>query len=529
MSRTGVLERLLAVASVLVAALVAVNLAFSFAQPHPAVIVDPAAMRILLGGAVMACLFAAWRLWSGGGQASTGAGIAGSPLFGRHAAPPVAQARANRLLIFVPIVALAVAGVDFYERGATSPPGQEAESPGQTPPADIAEVPPAEPPAVPAEPKPPELAVEPKPAVPVAPSEPPEDVAAAPPPEVIAPKPAEPLPEVPIAPSEPPPDVAVAPPPATVAPPVPPAPELPSMPEGHRDAVVWLDVSPDGRYLLSASTDRTIKLWDVAERRLISTLGEQKDMARTALFLPDGKSAITCGDDGEIVLRALKDGTILHVFDGRSHGGANKLALSADGRIAVSGHEAGTVIVWDLNAKSALHVMKGHDWTVSGVAVSRDGTRAVSGDIDGVLKLWDLTKGTLLRGWRGHERGVYGAVFTADGRQLVTGSGDYTIKQWDLETGKEIRRFDGHSGTVYALALSDDGRRLLSSSLDGTARLWDFEASRELAAFDPMTGPIYSVVFGPGGEIVTGGYDRSIRFWPPAGGAMMAMMPGAKP
>ena len=54
---------------------------------------------------------------------------------------------------------------------------------------------------------------------------------------------------------------------------------------------------------MSASTDHTIKLWDLDGSRLIRTLGAQKDMARVALFLPDGDRALTCGDDGEIVLR----------------------------------------------------------------------------------------------------------------------------------------------------------------------------------------------------------------------------------
>ncbi|MGX9118188.1 WD40 domain-containing protein [Mesorhizobium sp. BHbsci] len=335
--------------------------------------------------------------------------------------------------------------------------------------------------------------------------------------------------EVALAPPVSPPEPAPAPaaPPQTVAPLPQAPPRQPTQPDGHRDAVVWLAVAPDGQSILSASTDRTIKLWDIDGKRLIRTLGVHKDMARTALFLPDGARALTAGDDGEIVLRQLSDGAVLHVFSSGQNGGVNKLAISPDGKRAVSGHETGRVIVWDIENGSVLHVTPGHDWSISGVAVSPDGTRAVSGSIEGTLKLWDIGTGKQLRSWHGHERGPYGVVFMADGRHLITGSGDYTIKLWDPDTGREVRRLEGHSGTVYALALSADGKRLLSGSLDGTARLWDMETGSETALFDSRSGPVYAVAFAADGTVLTGGYDRTIWDWPAGGGAGVVLFAGA--
>lgn len=323
------------------------------------------------------------------------------------------------------------------------------------------------------------------------------------------------------------PEAAAPPAPPQTTAPMPPPVQLPTQPDGHRDAVVWLSVSPDTRSIMSASTDHTIKLWDIDGKRLIRTLGAHKDMARTALFLPDGASALTAGDDGEVVLRSVADGAVLHVFSAHEHGGANKLALSPDGRRAVSVHQAGTVIVWDIENRTVLHVLTGHDWSISGVAISPDASRTISGSIDGTLKLWDIDKGKLMRSWLGHERGTYGAAFTPDGRQVLTGSGDYTIKLWDVETGREVRRFNGHSGTVYVLDLSKDGKRLLSGSLDGTARLWDVDTGNEIAQFSGHAGPVYAVAFGADGTIITGGRDRTIRFWPAGGGEAIAMFPGA--
>ncbi len=317
------------------------------------------------------------------------------------------------------------------------------------------------------------------------------------------------------------------PPPRTTALPARPAPK-PSHADGHRDAVVWLSVSPDGSLLLSASTDRAIKLWDMDTVSLRRNLGTHKEMARQALFMPDGVHALTAGDDGEIVLRSLAEGTVVHVFAADALGAANKIAISPDGRVAVSGHRSGGVVVWDIDNRQVRHVMTGHAWPVVSVAVSPDGRRAVSGSIDGVLKLWDIDAGYQARDWLGHERGAYGAAFTADGLRLVTGSGDFSIKLWDVEAGTEIRRFAGHSGTVYALVLSADEKRILSGSLDGTARIWDVDTGRELAQFADGGGPVYAVAFAADGSVLTGNRSGAIKAWPPDGKQAMTLFSPAR-
>ncbi|MER9258837.1 WD40 repeat domain-containing protein [Mesorhizobium sp. M0619] len=474
------------------------------------------------------CLLGALLFWAGllPGRRSQ---PAGTPLFGRDAEiDPKGRPGLRRAFLMLPVLAVLALLADHFPWARDAGPGAEVAAPNEpkAEPKDqgIDGVPPdlATPPAPPSSPQ---VTMPPEPTPPVQAAKPPEP--AQPTPPAAPPQP----PQVALAPATPPPETAPPPapatPPQTVAPLPPPPPALPTEPDGHRDAVVWLAVSADGRDVMSASTDHMIKLWDIAGKRLIRNLGEHKDMARTALFMPDGATALTAGDDGEIVLRKLADGAVLHVFSSGANGGVRKLAISPDGKRAVSGHDTGNVIVWDLVNKSVLHVMTGHDWPISTVAISPDGTRALSGSIDGTLKLWDVESGKQLRSWHGHEQGTYGAVFTADGHHVVTGSGDYTIKLWDLDTFRELRRFEGHEGTVYTLALSADGKRLASGSLDGTARLWDLGTGDQIAMFDSRTGPIYAVAFATDGTLVTGGDDRTIRDWPAAGGDGEILFAGA--
>ncbi|RWL83687.1 MAG: WD40 repeat domain-containing protein [Mesorhizobium sp.] len=509
-----------------------------FAKLYPALAGKPLAMmRLEIFGVAGLLSVLAGLLFLAGLLPGAARRDPDAPLFGRDAEiAPAGHPRLRRAALALPLLALLVIVADQFGPWRIQEPRSE--------PAKEVATAPAEPAPRPSELKPePEASAKPttpeasaKPATPapaqeeVAKPAPPAEPVAAPvqpaaaPAKSVPPQPAQPA--QPVQPTE---QTALAPatPPPTVAPPRPAPPAQPTAPEGHRDAVVWLAVSADGHEIMSASTDRMIKLWDIDGKRLIRDLGVHKDMARSALFMPDGKTALTGGDDGEIVLRQLSDGTVLHVFSSGANGGVRQLKVSPDGKRAVSGHDTGSVVVWDLEKGTVSHVLPGHDWSVSSVAISPDGTRALTGSIDGELKLWDIVAGQQLRSWHGHDRGAYGAVFLADGHHAVTGSGDYTIKLWDLDSFKEVRRFDGHSGTVYALALSADGRRLGSVSLDGTARIWNMDTGAEIAEFDPGTGPMYSVAFAADGTLLTGGIDRTIRDWPAAGGDGTVLFAGA--
>ena len=281
----------------------------------------------------------------------------------------------------------------------------------------------------------------------------------------------------------------------------------------HHDAVVWLSLSPDGSQLLSASTDKSIKLWDVKTGLLAKDVGRHGDMVRSALFLPGGDKVLSGADDGLIDIWSVGEGRLENTLVAREYGGVRGLAVSADGTLAVSSHESGTVVVWNLKERRKLHVLNGHQWPANAVAISPDGKLVVSGDIDGVIRTWDIQTGKSLRLWKGHERGIYGAAFLPDGKQAVTASGDGMLKLWNVNTGREVRSFPGHAGTVYAVSVSADGKEMLSGSLDATARLWDLATGEELAFFDNSGSRIYSVALLGDGSVAIGDETGTIKIY----------------
>jgi WD40 repeat protein len=104
-----------------------------------------------------------------------------------------------------------------------------------------------------------------------------------------------------------------------------------------------------------------------------------------------------------------------------------------------------------------LRTLEGHSRHVTAVAVTADGKRAVSASGDQTLKVWNLESGHALRTLEGHSNLVNNVAVTPDGRWAVSASSDHTLKVWDLESGRELRTLEGHSSSVRCVAMTPGG------------------------------------------------------------------------
>ena len=205
--------------------------------------------------------------------------------------------------------------------------------------------------------------------------------------------------------------------------------------------------------------------------------------------------------------------SLIRILKGHSHR-VYGVAVSGDGRRAVSASGDKTLKVWDVESGRELRTLHGHSAAVRGVAVSGDGRLAISASLDKTLKVWDVESGREHRTLHGHSAAVRGVAVSGDGRRAVSASEDKTLKVWDVESGRELRTLAGHSGTVLGVAVSGDGRRAVSASSDKTLRVWDVESGRELRALKGHSSAVRGVgLSGDGRRAVSASSDRTLKVW----------------
>ena len=215
---------------------------------------------------------------------------------------------------------------------------------------------------------------------------------------------------------------------------------------GHLGRVYSVAFSPCGTKVLSASKDKTLKMWDVGEN---------------------------CKDD-ERCICTLEGHTrrVLHCsFSQRSF-----LAASASADM--------TVRVWDTVAATCIFILTGHIGTVHRCAFSVDGSFLVSASHDKTLRVWDIRDGggstiEVIRThgvhspYRSQNWGfVYGCSMSWNSRLVVSASSDKTVSVWDRRSHRELVSLKGHDREVNACCISPDGSFIVSASNDTMLRIW---------------------------------------------------------
>ncbi|KIM73866.1 hypothetical protein PILCRDRAFT_801778 [Piloderma croceum F 1598] len=198
---------------------------------------------------------------------------------------------------------------------------------------------------------------------------------------------------------------------------------------GHKDAILSISFSPDGKRIVSGSRDKSIRVWDAETGEMVSGPFEgHTDQVWSVAFSPDGKRIVSGSKD-----KSIRTGEM------------------------VSGP------------------FEGHTDQVWSIAFSPNGKQIVSGSDDKSICVWDAGTGEMVSGpFKGHTYGVLSVAFSPDGKQIVSGSWDKSICVWDAETGKIVSGpFEGHTDPVLSITFSPDGKQIVSGSDDKSICVWD--------------------------------------------------------
>lgn len=294
---------------------------------------------------------------------------------------------------------------------------------------------------------------------------------------------------------------------------------------GHASYVVSVAFTSDGKRLVTGSTDKTARLWDVETGKEIRAFrGHEEDVTTVALSA-DGKYLVTGSGDNTACLWDLATGKRIRAFQGHTKGVCS-VVLSSGNRYLATASGDKTARLWDLNTGKQLRSFEGHYGLVSSVALSADGKTLITGNMDWRVRLWDVETGKERRFFRWETEQITSMALSTDGKYLVTGTLDKTARLWDLLTGKSIRAFQ-HGEYVFSVALSNDSKHLLTGCDDKMARLWDVETGKQIRAFRGHTDSVISVAISADGKCAaTGSRDTTARLWDVATGKEICTLRG---
>jgi eukaryotic-like serine/threonine-protein kinase len=257
-------------------------------------------------------------------------------------------------------------------------------------------------------------------------------------------------------------------------------------------------LSADGRSILAASVDGTIRLWDVASGAIRRELPRAAPGLVDLVPIADTGTVVTAGASG-LRIWSLASGE--QVADLSSMAAAPvALAASRDGRTVIVGNEDGSILAVDVTGRRLLWRVKGHDGRVYSVAVEPTRGLVLSGGADAMIQIWRAADG-VAAGTIPTENGrVISMAFDERG-ELVAAGGQWSTRVWALDDPSRPPREFPQAEGVHDVSVRADGGALVSANYSsGQVRVWDLAADGRVADWRVEGGRLTSLTMAPDGR-----------------------------
>jgi WD40 repeat protein len=307
---------------------------------------------------------------------------------------------------------------------------------------------------------------------------------------------------------------------------------------GHTDGVHAVAFSPDGKRVVTASHDRTARLWDAATAAELWRLEGHGGAVLGGAFSADGRRVATCGDDSLVMVWDADSGELIAILEGHQFI-VFAVAFAPDGSVLSAGQD-GSVRRWDVEGEKQIWAVNGDSLFPMCLDVSPDGRTFATGGRSAFVTVWDLATGRPL--WREkaprddedegelfarqQQDAAAGArpsaastparpdpgaintvVFSPDGSRLFSQRNQGAVHEWDAATGRLVRHLEPFSPAM-AVDVSPDGKWLFIAAQDGP-HVWESQGSpmpRVTAlTLDGYTNT-HDVAFSPDGRTAAMGY-----------------------
>lgn len=279
---------------------------------------------------------------------------------------------------------------------------------------------------------------------------------------------------------------------------------------GHSELILSTAFSHDGSKIVSASIDKTIKIWDTKSLKEIFTINGHTGPVRTAYYSSDDKYILSSSNDSTARLWNAKTHKEIRRFEGHEAIIQSARFNSRNDKIVTSSND-GTVRVWDVKSGRLIQTLidpSNKKIYYSDACFSPDGENVYASAHDGTIKKWKWETGELNKVYYGHTSGVYSISCTSDGTTLVS-SGEKNIIIWNSETGDIIKKLNLHSTTIYGVDISTNDSLIVSGSPDGRVIIWkDLQAiPQEKVVLQFTHGEVMKVKYSIDGNRMACGFE----------------------
>ncbi|EDO18628.1 hypothetical protein Kpol_1048p59 [Vanderwaltozyma polyspora DSM 70294] len=278
---------------------------------------------------------------------------------------------------------------------------------------------------------------------------------------------------------------------------------------GHSGTVYSTSFSAGDEYLLSASEDKTVRLWSVQDDKpLVSYKGHEKPVWDVEFSPSCNNLFATASNDQTARLWSCDRVYPLRVMAGHLND-VDCVSFHSNGRYIFTGSSDKTVRMWDINTGDSVRLFMGHNSTVTSLSVSPDGKWISTGSDDGIITIWDIGSGRKLKNMRGHGKSsIHSLSYNPEGTLLVSGGADQSVRVWDLNKGTFEPSLTPEE--VYQGPMGNDNVSSMNQDIKEYGRRRTVIATNDLlASFFTKKTPVFKVKFTTSNFLLAGGASFS--------------------